>query len=149
MVAPVKYYRVQDNSSATHFNEEDGFIAGDPELQLRMFTPRNPSEVRNLFNALDSHLDLSDTTPSPFISVYTNVKTAVNSAIARVKDGKKGVFIAYIDVEDIGGLYYRQVRKVAEEIGLWIQPRAWGNSQEEFIFLHHLPAEAITKSRVF
>ena len=145
MVAPVKYYRVHDNSSATRFDKVNGFRAGDTQLQLRMFSPRDRAEERNLSNALGRHLDWSDRTPSPFISVYADLKTAVNSAVARVKDGKREVFIAYIEVErSESRMWYRQVPKVAEEIGLWIQPQAGENSQEEFIFLHQIPAEAVT-----
>ena len=145
-MAPYKYYRVHDNSSATHFDGENGFIAADPQLPLRMF-PRNRSEYQNLFNALGGHLDWSDRTPSPFISVYSDLKTAENSAIARVKRGKRGVFIAHIDVEAIEDLWYRFTPKLAEEIGLRIQPQALRNSEQEFVFLHHIPGEAVTKIR--
>lgn len=143
MAAPLEYYRVHDNSSATHFNKENGFFAGDTQLQLRMF-PRNPSEYRNLFSALDRHLDWSDRTPSPFISVYSDYDTAVNSAIARVHQGKRRVFIAHIDVEGFEGLWYRHAPKLAREIGLRIQPRALRNSEHEFIFFHDIPEEAMT-----
>lgn len=147
-MAPDKYYRVQDNSSATHFDKEKGFVAGDPQLQLRMF-PRNRSECQNLFNALGRHLDWSDRTPSPFISVYADLETAVNSANARVNQGKKRVFIAYIDVGDIEDLWYRYTPKLAEELGLQIQPQALRNSEQEFIFLHHIPQEAVTEYEYF
>ena len=145
MGAPVEYYRVQDNSSATRFNKRNGFKAGDTQLQLRMFSPRDRAEERNLSNALGRHLDWSDRTPSPFISVYSNLNTAIDSAIARVKDGKRDVVIAHINVEQTESrLWYRKVRDVAKEIGLWIQPQAWENSHNEFIFLRHIPAEAVT-----
>ena len=143
-MAPYKYYRVHDNSSATHFDEENGFVAGDPELPLRMF-PRYLSEYQNLFNALGRHLDWSDRTPSPFISVYADLKTAVNSAFARVEQGKRRVFIAHIDIEDIEDLWYRHAPKLASEIGLRIQPQASRNSEQEFVFLHHIPEKAVTK----
>ena len=142
-MAPLEYYRVHDNSSATHFNKENGFFAGDTQLQLRMFS-RNPSEYRNLFSALDRHLDWSDRTPSPFISVYSDYDTAVNSAIARVHQGKRRVFIAHIDVEGFEGLWYRHAPKLAREIGLRIQPPALRNSEHEFIFFHDIPVEAMT-----
>ena len=145
MVAPYKYYRVQDNSSATHFDDENGFIAGDSELPVKMFLPRNLSEKRDLFNALGRHLDWSDRTPSPFISVYADLETAEDSAIARVKQGRRGVFIAHIDIRPIGGLWYRHAPKLAKEIGLRIQPQASNNSEQEFIFLHHIPEEAVTE----
>ena len=148
MGAPVEYYRVQDNSSATRFNKRNGFIAGDTQLQLRM-SPRNDSEYQNLFDALGRHLDWSDRTPSPFISVYADLETAENSAETRVNRGKTGVFIAHINIERTRGLSYRCVRKLAKAIGLEIQPRAWRNAEEEFVFIHHIPAGAITKYRVF
>ena len=147
-MAPLKYYRVHDNSSATQFDEEDGFFAGDTQLQLRVF-PRNPSESQNLFDALDRHLDWSDRTPSPFISVYADYNTAVKNAIARVNRDKRMVFIAHIDVEGSEDLWYRHVPKLAREIGLQIQPQALNNSRQEFIFLHHIPEEAVTEYEFF
>lgn len=145
-MAPYIYYRVHDSSSATHFDKEHGFVAGDHQLRLRMF-PRNRSERQDLFDALGRHLEWSDRTPSPFISVYADRDTAVNSAIARVNQGKRGVFIAYIDVEAIEDLWYRFTPKLAEEIGLRIQPQALRNSEQEFVFLHHIPGEAVTRIR--
>ena len=142
-MAPSEYYRVHDSSSATHFDEENGFVAGDPELPLRMF-PHHDSEYQNLFDALGRHLDWSDRTPSPFISVYSDWDTAVNSATARVNRGKRRVFIAHIDVERIKGLYYRHVPKLARDIGLRIPPQALRNSEHEFVFLRHIPGEAVT-----
>ena len=142
-MAPSEYYRVHDSSSATHFDKQNGFVAGDPRLPLRMF-PRYPSEYQNLFNALGRHLEWSDRTPSPFISVYADWETAVNSASARVNRGKRGVFIAHIDVEDIEGLCYRWTPKLADEIGLRIQPQALRNSEQEFVFLHRIPGEVVT-----
>ena len=153
-MAPYKYYRVHDSSSATHFDKENGFVAGDPWLPLRMF-PRYRSEYQNLFNALGRHLDWSDRTPSPFISVYSDRDTAVNSANGRVDQGNRGVFIAHIDVEDIEDLWYRWTPKLAEEVGLRIPPQALRNSEQEFVFLHHIPGEdhipgeAVTKYEYF
>ncbi len=40
-----KCYGVRDGSSATYFDEENGFIAGNPQLPLRMF-PRDRPEDR-------------------------------------------------------------------------------------------------------
>lgn len=148
MAAPLKYYRVQDNSSATYFDKKNGFIAGDPELPVRM-SPRSDSEYQNLFEALDRHLDWYDRTPSPFISVYADLETAENCAIARAKKGKKGVIVAHINVKRTGGLSYRCVPKLADAIGLEIPPRASRNAEEEFIFLHRIPAEAVTEYAYF
>ena len=148
MGAPVEYYRVQDKSSATRFNKVNGFIAGDDELPVKM-SPRSDSEYQNLFEALDRHLDWYDRTPSPFISVYADYDTAENSAIARAERGKKGVFIAHINVKHTGGLSYRCVPKLAEAIGLRIPQRASRNAEEEFVFLHRIPAKAVTKYEYF
>ena len=144
MAAPLKYYRVQDNSSATYFDKKNGFIAGDPELPVRM-SPCSDSEYQNLFEALDRHLDWYNETPSPFISVYADYDTAINSAIARAKRGKKEVIVAHINVKHTGGLSYRCVPKLADAIGLRIPPRASRNAEEEFVFLHRIPAKAVTE----
>ena len=37
-MAPYIYYRVEDKLSATHFDEEEAFDMGEPQLPLRMFT---------------------------------------------------------------------------------------------------------------
>ena len=148
MPAPLEYYRVQDNSSATRFDEINGFIAGDPKLSVRM-SPCIDSEYQNLSEALDRHLDWSNRTPSPFISVYAALDTAYNSAVARVRQGKKGVFIAHIAVKDIKDLSHRHVPELAREIGLGIQPPALRNAEQEFIFLHSIPAEAVNSHVYF
>lgn len=77
-MTPSVFYRVHDDSSATHF-DGDGFIAGDDQTMLRMF-PRNRWEAKKLSNALSGHLEWSNKTASPFISAYADFDTAVNSA---------------------------------------------------------------------
>ncbi len=37
-MAPDVYHRVEDKSSATHFDAEEGFDVGEPQLPLRIFT---------------------------------------------------------------------------------------------------------------
>ena len=147
-MAPYKYYRVHDSSSATHSDKENGFVAGDDQLMLKM-SPRNRSDRQNLFNALGGHLDWYDTTPSPLISVYADLDTAVKSANARVNGGKRRIFIAHIDVEGIEGLCYRYAPKLARDIGLSIPRRALRNSGREFVFLHHIPRKAVTECKYF
>lgn len=148
-MAPDIYYRVHDESSATHF-DEDGFVAGDHLPWLMMHPPRNPQEDKELFNALDEHLDWSSETASPFISAYADEDTAVNSAVARVNQGKEGVFIAVIDVEERREpLWFRHVPKLAKKVGLWIEPQAWNNSKYEYIFLNYIPGEVIVEYRWF
>ncbi|KAL2054239.1 hypothetical protein ABVK25_005380 [Lepraria finkii] len=89
-MTPHIFFRVHDKSSATYF-DEDGFVAGDHQSWFRMLPPRNASEDQKLFNALGGHLDWSNRTASPFISAYADLETAVNSAIARANQGKRGV----------------------------------------------------------
>ena len=145
-MAPRTYFRVHDKSSATRFDEENGFVAGDPQLPLRMF-PRDRSEYQKLklFNAIGRHLDWSNRTPSPFISVYADFDTAFNSASARANQGKRGVFVAVIDVKSSENLWYRRVREVADDVGLWIEQQAWNNSEHEYIFLHRIPSDAVVE----
>lgn len=138
---PSVFYRVHDDSSATHF-DGDGFFAGDDQTMLRMF-PRNRWEAEKLFNALSGHLDWSNKTASPFISVYADFDTAVNSANARQNQGKRGVFIACIEFRKRSGTWSRPVREVADELGLWIEPPAWKNSEHEYIIFNRIPGEAV------
>ena len=112
-------------------------------------SPLNDSEYQNLFEALEKHLEWYDRTPSPFISVYADLETAEKSAEARVKRGKRGVFIAHINVEGMGGLSYRWVPKLADAIGLEIRSQALRNPGHEFVFLHHIPAEVVTEYEYF
>ena len=141
-MTPSVFYRVQDDSSATHF-DGDGFIAGDDHTALRMF-PRYYWEAKRLSNALSGHLDWSNQTASPFISVYADFDSAVNSANARQDQGKRGVFIACIEVRQSSEqIWYRSVREVAEEVGLWIERQAWKNSEHEYILYNRIPGEAV------
>ena len=143
-MAPDEYYRVHDESSVTSF-DDDGFVAGKPQLPLRMF-PDGPSEIQELSNALDKHLDWSNNTASPFISVYADYATALNSANARANQGRRGVIIARINVSESGErMWYRNVRAAAGFLKLRIELQAWRNSQYEYIFLHRIPREAVVE----
>ena len=109
--------------------------------------PRDHLEYQKLklCNASDKHLNWSNRTPSPFISVYADFDTVINSAITRKNQGKRGVLIARIDVSKSGKLWYRYMPKVAKEVGLRIKPQALNNSENEFVFLHRIPGEAIVE----
>ncbi|KAL8826246.1 MAG: hypothetical protein Q9191_003923 [Dirinaria sp. TL-2023a] len=148
-MTPSVFYRVHDDSSATHFDEEYGFLAGDDQTMLRMF-PRNDWEATRLRNALDRHLDWFNRTASSFISVYVNYDAAFNGAIARKNQGKRGIFIAHIDVRKSREcMWRRNVREVAVDVDIWIQQQAWNNSEYEYLFLNHISAEAVTKLEDF
>ena len=143
-MTPVVFYRVHDDSSATHFDEYDGFIAGDNQTWLKMI-PRNDWEVERLRNTLCRHLDWSNRTASPFISAYADFDAAFNSATARKGQGKRGIIIARIDVQrSCERMWCWNVRAVAKQVDLWIKPQAWNNSEYEYLFLNHIPTETVT-----
>ena len=112
--------------------------------------PKCPQGVQELSQALETHLDWHSRIASPLISAYDDEESAVKSARARVKRGKKGVFIAYIDVEGIKGLYRRRARDIVDEFGIWIDDKAaWHNSKHEYVFQNYIPRVAIRKRRRF
>ena len=135
------FYRVQDDSSATQFDDEDGFIAGDEDY-LEMY-PRSRAGILELSKVLAKHLDWSDRDPSPFISAYSDKTTAYNNAESRVLDGHTNVVVVEINVKYKYRLYHWPLRAVAKAVGLEIELKAWHNSKFEEIFLHRIPWKAI------
>jgi hypothetical protein len=38
---------------------------------------------------------------------------------------------------------YRNIRRLAKQLGLWIPDDAWNNSEHEYIFLWYIPDDAV------
>lgn len=108
-----------------------------------MFPPRNQWENQKLSDALGGHLDWSNKTASPFISAYANWRNAIKSAVERVDQGKRRVFIVAINVEGCKNLWYRHVPKLAKEVGHRLKPQALNDLQDELMFFEQIPGEAI------
>lgn len=140
--API-FYRVTDDSSGSKLGDH-GFLASEPIYQPRMFPPWSEQEQEDLKRMLDKHLNWYNREPTPFISVYISKKVAWDYAEARKNDGWTGVSVTYIQREMIGPECLRRVRTLAKDLGYWIPPRAWPNSEFEWIILNHIPQEAIS-----
>ncbi|KAI0967658.1 hypothetical protein F4678DRAFT_445118 [Xylaria arbuscula] len=137
MASPRCFWRVEDeNSQARTRNSEirAAGVGGD----FRHMSPQ-------LRECLERHLDWADRTPSPFISAYCDEDAANREVNRRLDRGKRHVTITKIDVTDLdyGTVEFRNLRRLAANLGLWIQELAWNNSEHEYIFLHHIPSKAI------
>lgn len=97
-----------------------------------------------LLDQIEQHLDWGNRHPTPFISTYCEKSVARREAERRVEQGKKDVRIYTIDMDDSDEpAQYRDVRPLAEKLGLYINNYAWHNSMYEWVFLHHVPDDAI------
>lgn len=109
-----------------------------------MVRSRNRDEKRKAYNILDSHLQWGNRKPSPLISAFSNKSTALKYAELRVKRGQSGVFVAAVGLGKTSRtnkpVYWRSVRDLSDELGLWIHEKAWSHSKDELVFLHHIPA---------
>lgn len=92
---------------------------------------------------LDIHLDWTNRTPTPFISVYATYQAAKNEARRIITRGMKEVIIA-IDVGIVCGKeVFCNVRRLAEKLDYGIPEYALNNSKHEYIFVHCIPNPAI------
>ena len=82
-----------------------------------------------------------------FLSVYSDRETAWAEAKRRERRGRVEVRILEIDVSQCpkGTMQYRNVRKLAKKLGVWIPDEAWHNSLYEYVFLHRIPSDAIVQ----
>jgi hypothetical protein len=54
------------------------------------------------------------------------------------------VIIYKIDMDDAcERVEYRDVRRLAKKLNLWIEEEAWHNSEHEWIFLNRIPDSAV------
>lgn len=137
------FYRVEDESSQTRVRRNGDLIAAD-HLSIVKFDARRGRPLMELRSYLLEHLDWSSEEESPFISTYRDFSTAEREASRRDEQGKENVRIIKIDAERVNGrVQYRNVRKLAQRLACWIPNKAYHNSENEFIFLHRIPARAI------
>jgi len=143
MAIPDELYRVFDDSSTSQYDEQDGFVAGNSHLRLKMSRHWSEWQKDMLIEALDNHLDWYNRNPTPFISVYSSKSAAYASANGRINDGKMGVIVAYIDGSKLFRGSLRKVWKLAEELGYYIPDKALDNSKSEWIVLQQIPSESV------
>ncbi|KAI1302215.1 hypothetical protein F5Y03DRAFT_212459 [Xylaria venustula] len=137
MASPRVFWRVEDEDSQAQ-TRNSGIRAAGVGGDFR----RLSLELRQ---CLERHLDWSDRTPSPFISAYCDEDAANREVNRRLDRGKRRITITKIDVTDLdyGTVQYRNLRKLAKNLDLWVHELAWNNSEHEYIFLHYIPREAI------
>lgn len=143
----MEFYRVYHDESISPYDEVDGFLAGDPyrQLNLNPNTERGGSELGNIFQ---QHLDWNNTESTPFVSMYKSPHTALITAKAWERRGKENVRVASIDRDTLanhGYIWYRDVRKLARKLNLWIREEIWQSTVFEMIVYHQIPAEAVSE----
>ena len=75
--------------------------------------------------------------------MYCDEEVAFREAERRVGEGRKDVRVYKIITQKTERMEYRNIRLLAERLGLYIPERAWNNSKYEYIVLHHIPDSAI------
>jgi hypothetical protein len=137
--------RVEDSSSRAQWNPRRGIHAGLARSGADFHATRG-SGLALLEEHLRNHVDWYNTHETPFISTYNSYRAAYAEAFRRIRCGKKDVIIIWIDVTRAHKkVQYRNMRTLARKLGITIPPRAWHNSEFEFVFLHHIPDSAITE----
>lgn len=149
-MAPTTFYRVVDEFSQTRVAGY-GLLAADSRSFIT-FEPRNNTKRRlSLEMELHNHLNWANREPTVFISVYSDQDTAWAEARRRERSGRTKVTVMTINVSKCAfdcthkRLEYRNVRKLASKLEIWIDDGAWHNSEHEWIFLHRIPSHAIVR----
>jgi hypothetical protein len=138
----IQCWRVEDDSSIACYRHRRGIYAGRGVPIT--FEAKSEDERQELAYWLDLHLDWSNKIRTPFISVYNNRRRAEQEADRRADAGKSNVVIYEINVPDWDRsprvpVEFRKVRKLSTALGVEIPPQAYRNSENEFVFLHHIP----------
>jgi hypothetical protein len=145
MMAPVIFYRVQSDSSRAKHVDGEGISAEDMKTMLGF----NRNDDDKLRRKVHDHLNWNCRNPSIYISAYADEPTAMWEARRRIETGHHlDVLILKIDVsktwkKPCERIEYRNIRGLAENLEIDIPHRAWKNSEHEYIFLHHVPDNAI------
>lgn len=137
------FYRVEDEHSQAVTTPGKGIsAAGRAGINLGATYGNQAEELR--WN-LQNHLDWSSNYKSPFISAYDDEDVAFSIAEGRKeKLGRQHVTVTKIDVSKVHGqVEFRELRPLAERLGVWIPDKAYHNSEREWIFLHDIPDEAV------
>jgi hypothetical protein len=140
------FYLVEDECSQARTTDGRGISSGDRYARVD-FKAWHGRKLEALGRHVTNHLDWSNRRPTPFISMYKNVRVAFEEAKRRKRRGMKNVTITVVDVEKVRGrAQYRNVRRLLErQLRSWIPKKAWHNSEHEYIFLHHIPDRAVTE----
>ncbi|KAI0814536.1 hypothetical protein GGR55DRAFT_436775 [Xylaria sp. FL0064] len=118
--SPRIFYRVDDEDSEARMTERGIWATGQVKV-----------DFRQLAAELERHIEWWSKEASPFVSVYSDKRTAFREAKRRMRNGKKHVTITYINTWEVkyGVVQYRSVRLLAEELGVEILKKAKHNSE--------------------
>jgi hypothetical protein len=144
-MAPKIFYRVESKYSCARYAVGEGVSAKDSESLLTFESPDY-----YLRKALSNHLEWNCKTPSMFISVYSEESVAMKEAKRRINERNPDVRVLKIDMRkhwraSSEQVEYRDLRFLAQELGVWIEKKAWNNSKYEYIFLKHIPEDVIVE----
>jgi hypothetical protein len=144
------FWRVEDAGSQARTVHRRGVLTREWHDEKLDFGDRYGSKRNKLAWSLQEHFDWGSTCSSPYISVYSDKRTAEKEAERRVREGRRDVTITKIDVsEPKEEVQYRNARKLARRLDCWIPERAWHNSEHEWLFLHHIPRWAVVSCDPF
>jgi hypothetical protein len=131
---PTTFFRVESDSSRARRRKGKGIVA-------RKRTALNFSRTCPEFlEMVENHLDWWSGIPSPFISVYSEMRRAEIEAERRKKDGHNDVVIWEIDTNEAKyEVQYRNLPRFAWKCGIDIPECAKNNSEYEWIFLNRIP----------
>jgi len=140
--APTTFFRVEDRSSCARLIDGLGIVA-----RGQTSCTWNHAATVEL---VQSHLDWQSRTPSPLISVYSDMERAQQEADRRVDAGRHEVVIWEIETsvgQRTGSrAYYRNLRRYRERHDFWIPKFAWNMSEFEWLFLNVIPEDMVVES---
>jgi hypothetical protein len=130
---PQFFYRVYDNQSVSKLTEY-GFQTPDAA-----FDPSAPWAK----HVVKRHMDWSNRSPSPFISVTDSEEKACEYARQRVELGHTGVLMATINVSELrrANVSFWHMQTLARELHAYVEPRGW--NPNEWLCLHYIPNDAV------
>ncbi|KAF1973465.1 hypothetical protein BU23DRAFT_554098 [Bimuria novae-zelandiae CBS 107.79] len=140
-MGPHMFYRVEDEHSPACYIDGQGIIAENTDTSVD-FGKKGTA----LRDQIAQHLDWSNRHPTPFISVYCEEHVTQREAEKRVIAGRRDVRIYKIDMHDIARnerTQYRNIRRLAEKLDLYIPVNAWNNSMHEYVFLYCIPDSVV------
>lgn len=135
--SPVKFYRFQTKNSATTYDSQVGFLAGDRSDSF--FQSLDYDKQRSI---VEFHSNWSISKPSPFISTTSDLNWAI--MVAKKIKRKDPIYIAEISPGRAvsGSIRYYRWCELVGKLDARIERKAM-NSHES-VFLGQIPREAIT-----
>jgi ribosomal protein L16/L10AE len=141
------FWRVTDETSVAQYCPGEGFIAGHPSSTVTL-VPSSSKELKKAKTYIERHLNWRNTSPTPFVSVYTDRKTAENGAQRRVRDGKENVIMWMIKVhEDDDGVEWDTVRALKRDLDFLIEEEALHNAEHEALFVSCIPRHCVVRGK--